>query len=356
MNKQFVINLIENKKKYNALKAWIQVIGSNGDAYTAYLGKKKIFLMMLPTYGNIGDQAITGGAIKFLEKKFPDYTLIMIDLTDTCKKIRSVKKVIEKNDIVFLQGGGNLGNLYPFIENYRRFIIKNLSTSNIVSLPITATFTKNREGKNALKKSKKIYSKCENLTIIAREKYSYDYLRKMQLGSKVLLSPDIAFELDNNEFKKKRNRNGILICMRHDAESIYTNTIDDIVLSIMNEYDNARIIDTTVTRNITNKTRHAEIISLMREFSEARLIVTDRMHAMVLCALTGTPCIVTRALDEKIMGTYEWISNLKNIYLVDEFESINVCDLIHNILKEGCESDFPNFEIEFNRVYKELKF
>ena len=48
----------------------------------------------------------------------------------------------------------------------------------------------------------------------------------------------------------------------------------------------------------------------MEELASARLVITDRLHGMVFCALAGTPCIAMSSSNHKVRGTYEWISYL----------------------------------------------
>lgn len=55
--------------------------------------KKKAFLMMSPTYGNIGDQAISYYTAVFIKKNFPDYQLVVVSEDDTFKCINVLKKI-----------------------------------------------------------------------------------------------------------------------------------------------------------------------------------------------------------------------------------------------------------------------
>lgn len=350
MNKKAIRMYIDDKKQYNNIKSIIQVLKSKDNEYDIYKNKKNLFLMMLPTYGNIGDQAITMGSIKFIEEYFSDFNLINVNLQDTCKKIKSIKKIIKKDDLVFLQGGGNMGNLYPYIENYRRFIIKNLKNFNIISLPVTVTFTNDAKGKKELKKSKKIYNSCKNFTIIAREKFSYDFLKSNKFAKTVLLSPDIALNIEPVK-ENKYERQDILICVRHDQESANSKKSNEIIKKCFKK-ENSRIIDTTITREVNNEFREIEVKSMMNELQTAKAVITDRMHCMILCALTGTQCIAYKALDNKIIGSYEWIKDSKNIHLVDVTKKEAVWNILNNL---GNESSFLNFDDNFKTLANEIK-
>ena len=59
------------------------------------------------------------------------------------------------------------------------------------------------------------------------------------------------------------------------------------------------------------------------EFAGAKLVITDRLHGMVFCAITGTPCIVVDSKSPKVRGCYEWIKNLDYIRFVDDTAQIS---------------------------------
>jgi pyruvyl transferase EpsI len=69
----------------------------------------------------------------------------------------------------------------------------------------------------------------------------------------------------------------------------------------------------------------------LREFASAQLVITDRLHGMVFCAITGTPCVVVNSRSPKVLGCYEWIRELPYIHILGE-----ECDLekIYNAIKQ----------------------
>ena len=58
------------------------------------------------------------------------------------------------------------------------------------------------------------------------------------------------------------------------------------------------------------------------QFSGAELVITDRLHGMIFCAITGTPCIVFDSKSPKVRGCYEWIKHLDYIRFADKPEDI----------------------------------
>ncbi len=302
------------------------------NCYEQYMGKKKIFFMITPEYGNNGDQAICYATLRYLKDNFSDYEVIQIPLKDTYKYMRAVKHAYEKNDIILLQGGGNMGNLYIYIERYRRFIMKHLSDCKIISMPTTITFTKDSKGRRELAKSIKAYNRCKDLTLVVREEPSLEFAKK-HFNCKTVLNPDMVLYL-LGKYDIKNERKDTVFCLRHDGES--TNKNSYIFISEMFAKDpTCRIFDTAIARDVYAKTREAEITASFNELSQAGCVVTDRLHCMVFCAITKTPCVVTTALDAKIKGTYEWIKDLSYIRMVDRLDE----KLVEKAMEEAKAAD-----------------
>ena len=85
---------------------------------------------------------------------------------------------------------------------------------------------------------------------------------------------------------------------------------------------------------------------MFNKFRNSKLVITDRLHGMVFSAITKTPCIVTKSLDHKVIGTYEWIKNLNYIKLVEDLSFENINPLIRELMT------LKNFdEIDLNKDY-----
>ena len=69
---------------------------------------------------------------------------------------------------------------------------------------------------------------------------------------------------------------------------------------------------------ISNRTIAVE--KKLMEFSRAELVITDRLHAMLFAAITGTPCVAFDNSSKKVSGVYEWIRHLDYIALASSEE------------------------------------
>lgn len=287
--------------------------------YVPYKGVRKAFLLMEPEYGNLGDHAIAYASEKFIKDNFQEYELITVTEKETCKHIKAIKKVCSQDDLIFIQGGGNMGSLYPYIEHMRRFCIENFPHQRIISMPTSIYYTDDRRGKKEFRKGLKIYNSHKSLFLLARDKYSFDFMKKNYVNAYSKLVPDIVYYLaDSNKQLEKRDSD-VMICLRAECESAIGTDKRAEIICFINKVLNGQIFifDTTVWRDVPQKTRELELKSLLRQFSKAKCIVTDRMHGMIFSAITGTPAVVLKSRDGKVLGGYDWIKESEFIELID---------------------------------------
>ena len=93
---------------------------------SALSSHKRVFFLDAPAYGNIGDQAIAFAMETLMADVLPEYQQIEITEDQLVSTINWLRKTIQKNDIICLTGGGNMGALYPRYEFARRLVLKNL--------------------------------------------------------------------------------------------------------------------------------------------------------------------------------------------------------------------------------------
>ena len=68
--------------------------------------------MGIPHHGNIGDNAIAVAEENLLNTYFSDYKIYYMQEKFLDKCAKKVKKYINDEDIIFLHGGGNIGDTY----------------------------------------------------------------------------------------------------------------------------------------------------------------------------------------------------------------------------------------------------
>lgn len=306
----------------------------NNEAFIKFKDKKKILLTLLPTHGNLGDHAIAYASKRYLEDNFKEYEIIELDMYEIYKYGKVLKNILTKDDYIFTLGGGNMGNLYHQEEWTRRFIIKTFKNVKIISLPQTINFTKDKKGEKEFNKTKSIYNKNKNLTVIAREQKSFEIMKNAFNNANVIINPDIVFYLENMKLYEGLERNNIMICLRKDKEGyISLEKREEIINSIKNKYEHVIVADTVINKNVNKNTREFELKTLWKQFYQSKVVVTDRLHGMIFAVITQTPCIVIRNTDHKITGSYEWIKELEYIKLIDDISIQNIDNILKNLIE-----------------------
>lgn len=316
--------------------------------------KQKSFILLgTPLHGNLGDQAISIAEHRYLKENFHKMQIIEIPRYYMELYGKQFKKYIKKTDIILIQGGGFLGTLWMGEENFVRKVIQQYPCNLILIFPQTVFYTKDEAAERELKKSEEIYNKHSSLYICAREKYSFEFMKKHYKRCEIILVPDIVLYLSNRLKFEEKTREGILFCFRKDKEK----QIDDESINLLKniiESTGEKItnIDTVVNYNVYMENREEEVRKLWEKFSETKLVVTDRLHGMIFSAITGTPCIVFRNSNYKVEGVYEWIKELGYINFVNDVEEFRVG--VQKLYKERGEAKMQLDE-QFARLTDTIK-
>ena len=304
---------------YRASKLYRKVMG--------WLAKEpeypRFFLFLAPEHGNLGDEAILLAEREFFQCYFPDRELLEITewewenfylLGDT--------KLISDKDIIFIQGGGNFGNMW---ENGKWIhqIVDSFSHNKIIMLPNTLTYRDNDE--EAMKEDAVFYRKHQNLYLFAREKDSYEKMRRLQYREDAYLGcyPDMVLWGKDKHFSEKENT--ALLCMRADEEkSLSSESVDKIKAALGQRGITFKETSTLLMKAVFGTGIEKAVDRKLMEFSRASFVVTDRLHGMIFAAITGVPCIAFNNSTGKVKGVYQWIKELPYIYYIetgDEFEN-----------------------------------
>lgn len=284
-----------------------------------YIENKKrlnlIYVLNTPEHGNLGDQAIALAQNKFLENYFPTKKIVEFSHKECELFLDCIKSCVTKESIIFIHGGGYIGSLWPNEHKLLVKMLKRLKKYNIVIFPQTIFFS-NSDLK--LKgKFIKLIRKNRNLTILTRDKTSFDFLKREKVKCKFELYPDIVLYLSQ---KRDLKRNGkVLICFRNDNEKISNH--EKIIGILKDNCYNLDFTDTVIESSINGNEREEKVLEKLNQFSNYSLVVCDRLHAMIFCTITKTPCIAFDNLSKKVSGVYKkWIvSNYVDCILESEF-------------------------------------
>ena len=310
---------------------------------------KKIYLVGTPIYGNLGDQAIALAEYKYFENMNYSAKIVEIPSLYIARHTALFKFIIGKSDI-YVTGGGFMGTLWPKEENMIRSVVKTFKKNKITILPQTVFYENTKEGKTEKENARQIYGQHSNLHWFLRETVSYDCVKEMLPNGKVYLCPDMALLL-NTACETEKVRKNILMCLRSDKEKNLTkNDLEKIEATLKKYCPNEELsyTDTVLKKNVWLKERNYEVYKKIEEFSNAKLIVTDRLHGMVFAAIAQTPCIVCGNINYKVKGIYQWIKENKYIRYVEKIEEI---------VKELSEYQNPQYDSSYlKEQYKVLEW
>lgn len=314
-----------------SIKAAFQ--SSRDEELEKLIGKRKIIVTLAGFYQNMGDMALTFAQNQFLKDNFPGYEVVLFPSTDTYSRIKALKKFCSDDDIITTIGGGNMDDLYVSLENVRRFIVKSFPRNRIISFPQTISFSNTPYGIKRKNMTIKTYSKHKDLTIFARERKSLEIMREAFPNNQVYYCPDIVLYLSRVE--PQCDRDGVIYCVRNDLEAYLTEEQRGTLKKMIS--DNFTTVTYTDTVNVTleecspnNYERTLENFWLL--LRKSKIVITDRLHCMIFCAITKTPCVVLSNNNHKIRGTYhEWLKELEYIQFIEEFDGSEIVNCMKQL-------------------------
>ncbi len=295
---------------------------------------EKCALLDYPNNINIGDHLIWLGNIFYLTqvlKTKVSYCATVDNFSEETLEIKTEKYPI------FIQGGGNFGDIWSIHENFREDIIAKYTDRPIVVLPQTIYFSKQHN----LEKAARVYNSHPNLTLFTRDDYSYDIAIKNFDNCRIIKAPDIAFHLASmpSLFFKRPAKQSILYNIRQDKElnknfDFNFQKNENLVVEDWISYHNkwkignpksplAKItagvfregwqrglmtpaewlsrqqwkkINKNYYQEITaidSSSWHKKSLSFMHsgiyQLNQYRLVITNRLHGHILCILLGIP-------------------------------------------------------------------
>lgn len=258
----------------------------------------------LPYHTNIGDTLIWQGECDFL-KRLP-YKCLGYASCNTCTFPK-----VSIGTIILLHGGGNFGDLWRGMQEFRLKIIESYPDNPIIIFPQSVNY----ENLNLIKFDARKMALHKKLIICARDIVSYNLLRKNFVND-ILLVPDMAFCIDLTYLQKwqKCVDRGLLYVRRLDKELgselnkdiIIAKDIDvrdwpslenpslpvrvcTKIISLQQKMKNCKATNwlmTFLSDAVASKKFRPLMIRLGVKFiSRYRLVYTTRLHVMILSVL-----------------------------------------------------------------------
>lgn len=290
--------------------------------------KKAIYLLLTPAYASIGDQAIAWAEERWLAAQYPDHILCVLDEEQTLRCLPDILAESPPDTLFFLQGGGNLGTLYPAVEARRRQVIQVLGARPAVLFPQSVWF----ESEEAARQSAETYSR-PNLTLFARERCSLALMERWYPRANVSLRPDIVCSLYPAVRRRDQPRTRVLVSLRADRESAFPRQRDALLRALRRAWPEAEEYKMYHGGTVGPDQREALVEQTVQTFHTARLIVTDRLHGVIFAAVTGTPCVALPNAYHKNRENYgTWLYGVNYIAFCPDANPEKVAALAQQVI------------------------
>lgn len=153
-------------------------------------------LLDCPYHANIGDTLIWEGELAFLSGL--PHRMLAYGSMATWLFPR-----LKPGTVILLHGGGNFGDLWPGVQDFRLRVIEAYPDHPIVVFPQTVHY----RDPQRLRDDARRMAVHRDLTICARDRRSYDLLRE-HFGNRLLLLPDMAFCIPPEQLTRYRDPRG----------------------------------------------------------------------------------------------------------------------------------------------------
>ncbi|MBB4154873.1 pyruvyl transferase EpsO [Sphingomonas jinjuensis] len=249
-------------------------------------------LLDFPDHANVGDSAIWLGEMAMLRRitgRDPCYISCWHDFDEAAFRAAC------PDGIVFLHGGGNLGDIWPHHQRFREGVVRALHDYRLVQLPQSIHF----DDPVAAYRFADLADVHPDLTLYVRDRPSLA-IATTWLGDRTLLAPDSAFALGTQP--RRAPTVETLALMRSDSERRDHVSIVPADAEVVDWlHDDAAIGGTDFASR--QRQADARLQRGLALLSRGRMIVTDRLHGHILALLLDIP---HRVLDNRYgkVGAY----------------------------------------------------
>lgn len=298
-------------------------------------GARRVALVDFPYHRNAGDAAIWAGERAALR----DLGVEVGYVADAGRFDPARLKEAVPDGPVLLSGGGNVGDLWPWSQSLRERVLVGLPGHRVVQLPQSVHF----RDPGAQRAFATVVGRHGGYTFVARDAESAERARDLS-PAEVVLAPDMAFGLGPLRRRGLATRT-VLALARDDMEGVSglregaagRADVADWSLGRVGDlrWEAARLVPRAaklavgrpsawravapLTSAVLEGMCHQVLGRGLRLLSSAEVVVTDRLHAHLLCVLLGIPHVVLDNSYGKIRALHErWTSDSRTTVWADD--------------------------------------
>lgn len=303
-------------------------------------GHENYVILDAPDHSNVGDSAIFLGELALLRKIFEREPAFVCSQRTYSQDVG----VNPQEGVVFLHGGGNFGDVWPVHQDLRENALKSFPNHKIVQLPQSIHF-KSEQG---LDRCARAIERHSDFMLFVRDKESFA-IAQSKFNCEVKMCPDAALALGRLD-RLDQPYQPILCLMRSDREGgmgqpeleniLALGPVEDWVLDARGMRSlQDRLLEKSARKmsfsrsllrfrlsQIYENWANERLRRGMMQLSSAEFVVTDRLHAHILCSMMGIPHAV-------FDNSYGKISRYIDAWQNDEFGTIvNSIEGLHEVL------------------------
>ena len=293
----------------------------------------RVFYLGITEHSNLGDMAQHYCIKNWIEENYPSFELVMFEATTVVDKrfgfINKFKKLHRPQDIIVFQSGYTTSDLGGCHDEMHRLICSNLPQAHILMMPQTIFF-KHEKNKT---RTAKMCNMASNMLFLARDTVSFETAKTMFTDVPVLAFPDIVTTLIGS-YNFDNVREGICLCRRDDGEKFYSKEDLLNLEEKLKKIDKVTVTDTTIKENYLQirSNLQAFIESEIEKLSHYRVVITDRYHGTIFSLAAGTPVIIIKTTDHKVVTGADWFKGIydKYVYVATDLQdayqrAIQIC-------------------------------
>jgi pyruvyl transferase EpsO len=265
----------------------------------------RVALLDYPNHENVGDSAIWLGEVAYLAERGAQVVY-------HCDLRSYDPRHVPEVDLVLLHGGGNLGDVWEPHQLFRERVLADLPDRPVLQLPQTIHFS----DPDKLARTRRAFAAHPRFTLLARDTRSLEFARE-QFDCRSELCPDSAFALGALA-RPRAPRTPILWLARTDHEAAAgagqplgdageVERIDWIGRVNAGPFDLVARVAGEQAAKLLGRLRRpprraAELLwaewawlagrrvrAGQEMLARGEVVVTDRLHAHILCLLLGLP-------------------------------------------------------------------
>ena len=275
-------------------------------------------LLGFPRHSNVGDSAIWLGSVALLSRILgsPPALVTVEGEYPTEFELRS------SDGPIFLIGGGNFGDVWPGFHEFRIRLLKKMVGRRVIQLPQSIYYTSSAH----LQEMKAAIAAHGDFTLFVRDRQSLSIAQR-NFNCPTYLCPDMAFGLGQMS-ARTQGKAPIFSLLRSDREKRGAEDMavglqemgpvgdwvgpkwslpwyERLVVSAGRRGTWAKNALMPYVSNLLQKKARKEVERGLDILNTGNIVVTDRLHAHILCVLMGKQHVV---LDNSYGKVFNYVS------------------------------------------------